>query len=227
MQIEQGFMLHQRPFRERSVIAELITRQHGRLSVLVRGQRLLPRPFTLLDLAWQGRGALPHLRVCEELRVFPLQGRRLICGLYLNELVLKLLPQDAVAFEVVPILQETYSGLASGADEATVLRRAEWRLLCLVDSGLVHLDATDLHLKSHYSYDPEQGLLGPLAEPQRHSAPGVVWQSLVLGQAIPAEAWRDARDMLRALLQRHLGGKTLHSRELLLGSAQSVNFPAK
>lgn len=218
MQIEQGFMLHQRPFRERSVIAELVTSQHGRLSVLVRGQRLLPRPFTLLDLAWQGRGTLPHLRVCEELRVFPLQGRRLICGLYLNELVLKLLPQDAVAPEVVPTLQEAYSGLAAGADEATVLRRAEWRLLRLVDSGLVYLDATDLHPESHYIYDPEQGLLGPLPESRRHSAPGVVWQSLLLEQAIPEEAWRDARDILRVLLQRYLGGKTLNSRQLLQGS---------
>jgi DNA repair protein RecO (recombination protein O) len=155
--LDQGFVLHARPFRENSRILELVTRDAGRVAVLARGRAGTLRPFLLLDLAWRGRGELPNLTVGEERRAFPLSGRAMVCALYLNELVLRLFPRDMNAGEVVAILQHAYQGLLTPGRPENALRAAEWSLLCLLDSGLEHVSGATLDADTHYLYRSEEG----------------------------------------------------------------------
>jgi DNA repair protein RecO (recombination protein O) len=213
--ITPGFVLHARPFRENSRILELATRDSGRLAVLARGRGGSLRPFVLLDLAWRGRGELPSLTIGEERQAYPLSGRRMICALYLNELILKLIPREAPAGELVAILDRAYLGLLGDGRPEDTLRSAEWSLLSLLDSGLEHLGGDDLSNEAHYRYDPGDGLSEVSGERIPGAVPGAVLRALATGSGLPDNAHRAARDFMRRLIDDHLGGREVQTRRLL------------
>ncbi|MGM0553738.1 MAG: DNA repair protein RecO [Pseudomonadota bacterium] len=212
--VTPGVVLHARPLRETSRVLELLTAEAGRVATVVRGRAGSVRPFVLLDLAWRGRGELPTLSVAEERKVYPLTGRNLVCGLYLNELVLRLYPRDARVPEALPALLAAYAGLAAGQRAAGVLRAAEWALLAPVDSGLEHIAPEDVVPERWYRYDPEAGLEA-LASRSAGAIPGVALQALVAGHPVPEAQARVSRDFMRALIDRHLEGRALRTRDLL------------
>ena len=58
-----AYILHHRPYRDTSRILDVITRDHGRLTLFARGVRgpkaklaSVLQPFQLLLLSWSGRG---------------------------------------------------------------------------------------------------------------------------------------------------------------------------
>ena len=212
--VTQGVVLHARPLRESSRVLELLTADAGRLSAVVRGRSGSVQPFVLLDLAWRGRGELPTLSVAEQLRVYPLTGRALVCGLYLNELVLRLYPREAPVPEALPALLGAYAGLAAGARADAVLRRAEWVLLGAIDSGLEHVEPAELEPAQWYRYDPELGL-EPATGGAARAIPGEALLALASGQEVPDNLARASRDFMRALIDHHLGGRSLRTRALL------------
>ena len=212
--VTHGVVLHARPLRENSRVLELLTAGAGRLSAVVRGRSGSVQPFVLLDLAWRGRGELPTLSVAEQQRVYPLTGRALVCGLYLNELVLRLYPREAPVPEALPALLGAYAGLAAGARADAVLRCAEWALLGAIDSGLEHIDPRELERGQWYRYDPELGL-EPAARGAARAIPGEALLALASGQEVPDNLARASRDFMRALIDHHLGGRPLRTRALL------------
>src|ERR1035438_1312570 len=67
VQLTRAYVLHQRPFRDSSLIAEVFAREYGRMTVFARAARgprsrfaALP-PFRMLLLSWSGRGLGPPL----------------------------------------------------------------------------------------------------------------------------------------------------------------------
>ena len=97
-----GFLLHTYPYRETSLVAEIYTRDAGRVAVIARGARR-PRSalrgvlmaFQPLLLGWSGKAELKTLYKAEWQGGYaPLRGLSVICGFYLNELLLKLLPRE-------------------------------------------------------------------------------------------------------------------------------------
>ena len=96
---EPGFILHTYPFKETSVVAEAFTCSHGRVALIARGARRpasalrgLMQPFTPLLLSWFGKSELKTLHAAEwQGGLIAPQGRALMCGFYLNELLLRLL----------------------------------------------------------------------------------------------------------------------------------------
>jgi DNA repair protein RecO (recombination protein O) len=98
---EAAFILHTRPWRETSLIVDVLSRHHGRLGLVARGARrqsssLKARlvSFQPLHLSWFGKGALRTLHGAEwQGGSLNLRGHGLMCGFYLNELLLRLLPE--------------------------------------------------------------------------------------------------------------------------------------
>src|SRR3982751_828999 len=136
-QTEPAFVLHSYRFRETSLIVEAFTRNYGRVALVARGARR-PRSvmrgvllaFQPLLLSWGGKAELRTLHKAEWQGGLPqLAGRGLLCGFYLNELMLKLLARE----DAHEILFETYYAtlrtLSTGADHAVTLRRFEQQLL--------------------------------------------------------------------------------------------------
>ena len=87
-------------------------------------------PFSLLEIELRGRSELKSISRIEPAGEFNfLQGQMLFCGMYLNELLVRLLPLD----DPQPQLFEHYTlsvqGLSHGLPMQPLLRSFEWRLL--------------------------------------------------------------------------------------------------
>ena len=134
---EDAFVLHTYPYKETSLIVEAFARRFGRVALLARGARR-PRSamrgvllsFQSLRLSWSASAELGNLVAAEwsgALR--PLRGRGLMCGFYLNELLLRLLPRDDPHEALFNIYSESLSSLSLKQDFSSTLRSFEKRML--------------------------------------------------------------------------------------------------
>lgn len=227
VELEPGFVLHQRPFRDTSLLLEVLSRDHGRVGLVARGARGprsrmkgILQPFRPLLLSWLLRGELGTLTAAENDAATPpsFPGGETLLGLYyLNELLLRL----TARLDPHPGLYQGYAGaveaLAAGAPLAPELRRFEKRLLDVLGYGPeLRFDAAGQPIdpEGTYSYLPESGLA-----PCREDATGALLGASLLalaGEELPGgRALADARRLLRAALDVHLDGRPLKTRELL------------
>ena len=98
---EPAYVLEARPYRETSLLLELLTASHGRLAMVARGvrggsrgavaRRAALEPFRRLRVAASGRGDVLTLGAIEsEGRVLRLAGAPLFSAWYVNELLHRL-----------------------------------------------------------------------------------------------------------------------------------------
>lgn len=225
-QDEQAFVLHSYPFRETSLILDVFSRRHGRLAIVARGARR-PRSmlrgvlmnFQPLSLSWFGKGEVRTLHGAEWQGGQPyLQGTALMCGFYLNELLLNLLARDDPHEQLFDYYRATLYRLAHETDHAATLRCFEKHLLQELGYALVlEREASDgkaIQPEVCYRYAVERGAL-----PDDVQAGIPVQGKTLLDMAAddyadPVTA-QQSKQLMRVLLNHHLGGKTLHTRELI------------
>jgi DNA repair protein RecO (recombination protein O) len=229
---EPAFVLHSYAYKETSLIVEVFSRNRGRLGLLARGARR-PRSairgtllaFHPLRLSWSASAELGTLTAAEWSGGQPaLAGQGLMCGFYLNELLLKLLPREDPHEQLFDAYAASLARLAAGDEHAAVLRGFERRLLTeLGYAPLLERDAaTGLPVRAaaRYAYEPERG---PLAAGDDGS--GSAQLLTVSGQTLldiahddyaRRETREEARRLMRWLIGARLGGQTLHTREVLL-----------
>ena len=94
------FILHARLFKDSSLLLDALTKDHGRISLLAHGVRSKTRrslrgilqPFVPLLMSWSGKTELLTMGSVEAVGLpYYLNGKKLISGFYLNELVMRLL----------------------------------------------------------------------------------------------------------------------------------------
>lgn len=127
------YVLHSRPYKETSALVDFFT-PLGRLRAVLRGARgkagALARPFVPLEAEWRGRGELKTVARLESAGVPNLlNGQALFSGLYLNELLIRLLPAEDPQPEIFAHYAATLPLLAAGRPIEPLLRAFEWRLL--------------------------------------------------------------------------------------------------
>jgi DNA repair protein RecO (recombination protein O) len=230
-----GFILHTYPFKETSVVAEVFTRGHGRVALIARGARRpasslrgLMQPFTPLLLSWFGKSELKTLHAAEWQGglVLP-QGRALMCGFYLNELLLRLLARGDAHETLYDRYVETLEQLADGAGSSDVeravvferiLRRFERNLLAEIGYGATFdVDADSgapIDPDTRYVFQPERGALRAVGQP---GCP-VSGQTLcdLAGDRFDRPATlAEAKVLMRTLINHTLGAKPLYTRQLL------------
>ncbi|MFZ2540356.1 MAG: DNA repair protein RecO [Gallionella sp.] len=225
---EPAFVLHSYPFRETSLILDVFSRQHGRLAIVARGARR-PRSglrglllnFQPLLLSWFGKGEVRTLHSAEWQGGQPyLQGTALMCGFYLNELLLNLLARDDPHEELFDYYRDTLRRLANHFDHAATLRCFEKHLLQELGYALVlereAVGDKAVQAELCYRYAVEHGVLPEVGE----ESSGIP----VLGKTLLDMAKDDYADpvtalqskqLMRMLLNHQLGGKILHTRELI------------
>lgn len=226
---ESGFILHTYPFKETSVVAEVFTRSHGRVALIARGARRpasmlrgLMQPFTPLLLSWFGKSELKTLHAAEwQGGLIAPQGRALMCGFYLNELLLRLLARG----DAHELLYERYidtldqlAGESSTVDYERILRRFEKNLLSEVGYGATFdVDADNgapIEPDRRYVFQPERGALRSTGQP---GCP-VSGQTLIDLAADRFErpvTLAEAKSLMRILINHTLGAKPLYTRQLL------------
>jgi DNA repair protein RecO (recombination protein O) len=227
-QDEPAFVLHSYPFRETSLILDVFSRSHGRLAVMARGARR-PRSalrgvlmnFQPLLLSWFGKGEVRTLHSAEWQGGQPyLQGTALMCGFYLNELMLNLLARDDPHEQLFDYYRATLSRLAHENDHAATLRCFEKHLLQELGYALaLEREAGNgkpIRAEVCYRYAVERGALPDNGDTQ--TGLPVLGKTLldmaVDDYADPLTA-QQSKQLMRMLLNHHLGGKTLHTRELI------------
>ncbi len=219
------WVLHRRAWRESSLLVELFSREHGRLGVVARGARGarspwrgLLEPFVPLAAGWVRRGEMGTLTALEPSgHRHALIGRTLWCGLYANELILKLLGRDDPLIDLFEAYSHLVAGLAEGQSDAGLLRRFELELLRSqgVAPDLANEADTGAPVEPDglYHLKPESGLIRV-----NRRAEGVFSGRAALvvnGQFEPdRESAREARDLTRVLIDHQLDGRVLKTREL-------------
>jgi len=228
IQDEPAFVLHSHPFRETSLIIDVFSRSHGRLAIVARGARR-PRSglrglllgFQPLMLSWFGKGEVRTLHSAEWQGGQPyLQGTALMCGFYLNELLVNLLARDDPHERLFDYYRATLQRLSGQTDHAATLRSFEKHLLQELGYALVleREAGSDKAVRPElcYRYAVERGVLPD----EGTESSGIPVQGKTLldmakdDYADPATA-QQSKQLMRMLLNHQLGGKTLHTRELI------------
>lgn len=228
MHNEPGFLLHTYPYRETSVIAEIWTRNYGRLSVVAKGAR---RPYSSLRgallvfqpllLGWSGKSEIKTLIQAEwQGGQAWLSGRALLCAYYLNELLLRFTPKEDAQTVLFDSYRQALHSLAQGSGLSATLRRFE---LCLLrEIGYAPLFTQSIlgvkiEQDAYYAYKPESGF-------ELCDRVSTVKSPVVLGRTLKALSEDDfsnpqivyeAKILLRALMEPYLGSKPLEARRVL------------
>lgn len=223
----RAYVLHTRPLRETSVIAELVVEGEGRIACVHRKVRgMTARPFVRYAASVRGRGELPTLTQLEECGLVSLSRTNLLDGLYLNELVLRLLPGQYHAPELWGSYDESLRGLAAGDEHAS--RRFELHLLGMAglqfDGGVCERLDDGAWYRFAADQAPE-----PSARPSDGGSPdhvrGATLRALARGLPAdcPPEVHEEAARLLRHFIGRQSGGRAMRTEALRGGIRQRGN----
>ncbi|AXE31532.1 DNA repair protein RecO [Chromobacterium phragmitis] len=133
---QPAYILHTQPYRETSLLLEVLTRDHGRFSLVARSARR-PRsdlrgvllPFQPLTVSWFGKSELRTLHSADwDGGVRALSGMPLVCGFYLNELMMKLTARDDPEPRAFSVYDHAVRELSRGVPLSAALRRYELKL---------------------------------------------------------------------------------------------------
>ncbi|MBE0485197.1 DNA repair protein RecO [Marinobacter sp.] len=237
VQQEPAYVIHRRPWRETALLVDLFTLNHGRMSLVARGANSAKsplkaqlQPFQPLLVDWTGKSDLKTL-VQLEVRAAPMlsKTRALYSGLYLNELLQRVLPvadpHQSLFAGYIESLQ-ALTALSSDADVEPVLRRFEIGFAAAMGYDFAWDEATDTGMPVEagrcYGYDPLQGIVSALAPGIRVSQlQGDALLALAAGDLGSDEPRRTAKRVMRVLVDFLLQGKPLHSRSLFSHSVSS------
>lgn len=218
-----AYVLHTRAYRETSLLVEAITASHGRVSLVARGAKRgkskassILQPFMPLNIAWFGTGELVTLTTVEPSGPgYALHGADAICGLYMNELLVKLLPKWDPC--VVTFANYQQALMTLGEDNQIVLRKFEKQLINNLGYALQltkdHVNGEAVQPERYYMYDPACGLK---QVPHTHvgAIQGASLLAFAADQYLP-EVLGDIKRLMRIVLSHYLGNRKLVTRELL------------
>ena len=238
---EPALVLHRHDWSESSLVLEVFTRHRGRVALVAKGAKkptsnfrpvLLPLQPLRVGYTVANAADIHPLKGAEWVggHVMP-SGDALLAGLYLNELLLRLLARD----DPHAALFDTYVGvvrvLASEHGEALEAVLRSFELFLLREIGLLPaldhetLTLSALQSEAPYVLVPEAGLrtAGP---GDRVTLPGADWlrlqAALEEGGGYPALLRACAplagplKPLLRTLLQYHCGPPLLRTRQLMI-----------
>ena len=225
---QPAFVLHAYPYRETSLVVETFTRSFGRVPLMAKGAkrptstlRGLLRAFQPLLLTWGGKSELRTLHKAEwQGGQMPLQGTALICGFYLNELLVRLLHRHDPHEQLFAYYQETLTALSAQKDYIPILRRFEQRML--QELGYALTLGHDVSGKPtvpdiDYCYEIERG---PVAWDESNPNHGLRLGGKTLldmeqGDYSNIATRQQSKTLMRYILNYYLNDQPLHTRQLL------------
>ncbi|MDP5009108.1 MAG: DNA repair protein RecO [Glaciimonas sp.] len=229
---QPGFVLHSYPHRETSLILDVFTRDYGRIALVAKGAkrptsqlRGVLQTFQPLSLSWVGKTELRTLTAAEWVGgMLPLEKSALLCGFYLNELLVKLLARDDPHSILFDHYVATLNQLAHQEPAPIVLRQFERALLKETGVAGNFTNCTNTQqtvlAETMYVLDPERG---PRVARVSDSWPAVSGKTLL---DMEMEDYSDlvtqmqSKVLMRFLLAHHLGGAKLNTRQILLDLMQ-------
>ena len=224
---QPAYLLHARPYSESSLLIDLFSRRHGRLTVIAKGARRpksrtrgLLLPFIPLLASWSGKN-LPILTALEQSgRAAQVRGAALVSGYYLNELLLRLLHRHDSHAPLFDCYHRAIVQLGAAQSTRRVLRVFEKNLLQHIGFGLLFDRDSEtgepIIAARRYHYVPERG---PMHNPPSEYAVPISGRALcaLRDERFESDAQLvEAQLLTRALIDRQLNGRGLRSRRVLV-----------
>lgn len=229
--LQPAYVLHTQAFQNTSLLVDLFCVDYGRVRAVAKGARragsrtrAFLQPFQPVLVSLSGKTDLKSLVAIEgSVNALRLQGTRLFSGLYVNELLVRLVTFQESVPELYRCYQEAIVALSGERDLHSILRRFELSLLDALGYGInLHSDCfsgESITAHGHYLFHPDIGFekLFTFAPGSRTNAAVFSGAELValreeeIENKIHSQA---ARRLTRIALQVHLGDKPLASREL-------------
>jgi DNA repair protein RecO (recombination protein O) len=223
-----AYVLHRRAYRNTSWIVEFFTEPHGRIAAVARSARgptsryrgKLELFYPML-ISWVGQGELKTLGTVEFDRApIALSDQALLCGFYLNEVLMRVLQRDDACATIFALYDHALNQLARSDALSVTLRCFEKNLLQALGFGLplsVACDTRDaIQPDRYYRYLPERGFsLTARDDPQQTVFSGNTLLALHHERFEDVATLKASKRLMRLVLARYLGEKPLKSRELL------------
>jgi DNA repair protein RecO (recombination protein O) len=222
---EAAVVLHVRPYRETSLLIDLMSHRHGRIAAVARGARRARRghelrPFCGIEASWVASGGLATLTGHEGRHGRWFTGNALACAYYVAELVMRLTREREPHQRLFESVEWVLEYLGEGHALDLGLREFERVLLEELGYGLDLLhEAGGAPIEQHarYWFEEGRGLVRQEACADGE-LPGVEGATLI---AIANRDWQfagaasAARRLFASCLAPLLGPKPLMSRALV------------
>ena len=225
------YILHTYPFKETSLIVEILSKEFGRIAFTAKGARR-PRsslrgmllPFQSLQATWSGRQELKTLHNIEWSNAFlTIEGDALVCGFYLNELIMRLVPKDDPYPKLYDFYNNTIQELTSNKFLSVTLRRFELRLLQELGYQVplnkdTHGGIIDPDKK--YFYQVESGPSFNRTFNDQIPVAGKTLLDMAADNYEDIKTERQSKQLMRYLINHYIGDKPLHSKQLFMANGE-------
>src|ERR1700744_6584491 len=226
---QPAFVLHSYPYRETSLIIDVLSRDHGRLALVAKGAkrphsalRGVLQTFQPLSLSWSGKSEVRTLTGAEWVGgMLPLAGDALLCGFYANELLVKFCAREDPHPRLFHHYVVTMTRLAHDEPPVQVLRSFE-RVLLRETGYAMSLDRTVARkavvAEGRYVFDPERGVR-EASDEWPAQWPVIAGQTLLDMEQDDyhrAQTVAQSKTLMRFLLNTYLGGTPLATRQILI-----------
>ena len=218
------FIIHERGYRERSLILEILSLSRGRVSAVAHlsrragfREREMLRPFAPLSLSLsRRRGELWNVtRIEPSGQPYVYQLPDLFCAQYLNELLYNLYHEQEEIPELFGVYLQSLAALGDGSRRLGALRRFETVLLRSLGFAVRFEDVRGRAPSPalRYAYDPGTGFFA-CADASVRTYPGEVLLDLRRGRLESDEQLSSLKEINGSLIRHLLGGRRLMSRKL-------------
>jgi DNA repair protein RecO (recombination protein O) len=226
---QPSFVLHSYPYRETSLILDVFSRDHGRVALVAKGAkrphsalRGVLQTFQPLGLSWTGKGEVRTLTQAEWVGgMLPLAGDALLCGFYVNELLVKFCAREDAHPALFNHYVLTLSRLAHGEPALYALRSFE-RVLLRETGYAMALNKTitrqPVIAEQKYVFDPERGVRDA-SDDVPSQWPVISGQTLLdmeKDEYSRPQTAAQSKTLMRFLLNVYLGGTPLATRQILI-----------
>ena len=229
---QPAFVLHSYPYKETSLIVEVFARDYGRVPLMAKGAkrphsqlRGVLQTFQPLQVAWTGKSEVRTMVSAEWVGgLRPLERSALLCGFYLNELLVKLLARDDPHAALFDHYVAALNQLAHDEPPAIVLRKFELSLLkeTGVAGNISAVAATGQAVLAEQLYviDPERGAREAMVSDTMPVVNGKTLLDMEAGDYSDTTTQQQSKFLMRHLLSHHLNGLTLNTRQILIDLMQ-------
>lgn len=217
VKIEPCYILHRKKYSENKYIIDLFSKNHGRIRTISRAigkaKTGLTQPFTAVYCSWQQKSSLATLVDIEHRDItLEITGQALLCAFYLNELILKAVPENEAYTKLFIQYEEVLIALSSTKNIEVLLRLFEKNLLEQIGYG-IPLDNINAHQYDWYEYHHEHGFIAQNEfKPYYFSAQTLV--NLKQNKISSIESLRECKTLMRQALAAICSQQQLKSKAL-------------
>ena len=233
IQLHPAFILHQRPYSNTSLLLDVLSKEHGRLSLIAKGARQPKskfrgslQPFQLISISWVRRtelGTLTHAELCEKQHY--LEGELMYAALYLNELLTRVLINNDPVLDVFCAYAYALKSLKEKGI-APALRVFEYSLLQSLgfEIQLDHdTEQNPILADRFYKFIPEHGFVKS-NEKNVFLFQGTHIQAFNNQEFETGEVLKTAQLLMQTGLKKIIGNEPLRSRELFKAYNKMTNY---